>query len=196
MHRKQTAAGLAMRIFLILFLFVPFLTAAQGNTIEVVMKTTLGDMVIELYPDKAPITVKNFLTYVDEKFYDGTIFHRVIKGFMIQGGGWTPEFTQKAVYDPIQNEADNGLKNLQYTIAMARMMEPHSANAQFFINHIDNPGLDFTAKTEGGWGYCVFGKVISGTEVVEAIAKVKIMTKQGMQDVPRENIEIISIRRK
>ncbi len=196
MHRTHAGVGSVLGIFLLLFLVVPFTASAQGNTIEVVMKTTKGDMVIELYPDEAPVTVKNFLTYVDEKFYDGTIFHRVIKGFMIQGGGWTPEFTQKAVYDPIQNEADNGLKNLQYTIAMARMMEPHSANAQFFINHIDNPGLDFTAKTESAWGYCVFGKVISGTEVVEDIAKVKTMTKQGMQDVPRETIEIVSIRRK
>ena len=179
-----------------LLLALPLGAAAQGNTIEVVMKTTLGDMVIELYPDKAPITVKNFLTYVDEEFYDGTIFHRVIKGFMIQGGGWTPEFTQKAVYETIRNEADNGLKNERYTIAMGRRMDPHSASAQFYINHIDNPGLDHTAKTEDGWGYCVFGKVIQGTEVVEAIAKSKTMTKNNMQDVPRQTIEIVSVRRR
>jgi cyclophilin family peptidyl-prolyl cis-trans isomerase len=179
-----------------LILTLPLGASAQGDTIEVVIKTTLGDMVVELYADKAPITVKNFLTYVDEKFYDGTMFHRVIKNFMIQGGGWTPEFVQKPVYDTIRNEADNGLKNLQYTIAMGRRMDPHSASAQFYINHIDNPGLDHTAKTDDGWGYCVFGKVIQGTEVVEAIAKVKVMTKNNMQDVPRQTIEILSIRRK
>lgn len=179
-----------------LLLALPLAVSAQGSTIEVVMKTTEGDMVIELYPDKAPITVKNFLTYVDEKFYDGTIFHRVIKDFMIQGGGWTPDFTQKPVYETIRNEADSGLKNLKYTIAMGRRMDPHSASAQFYFNHIDNPGLDHTAKTEDGWGYCVFGKVIQGTEVVEAIAKTKTMTRRQMQDVPRETIEIISVRRK
>jgi cyclophilin family peptidyl-prolyl cis-trans isomerase len=181
---------------LALLLALPYSASAQGNTIEVVMKTTQGDMVIELYPDKAPITVKNFLTYVDEKFYDGTIFHRVVKNFMIQGGGWTPEFTQKPVYETIRNEADNGLKNERYTIAMGRRMDPHSASAQIYINHVDNPGLDHTAKTGDGWGYCVFGKVIQGTEVVEAIAKTKTMTKSQMQNVPRETIEIISVRRK
>ena len=170
--------------------------AAQGPTIEVIMKTTKGDMVIELYSDKAPITVKNFLSYVDDRFYDRTIFHRVMKDFMIQGGGHTPDLIKKETKSTIRNEADNGLKNERYTIAMARMMEPHTADAQFFINHIDNPELDHTAKTENGWGYCVFGKVIQGTEVVEAIAKTKIMTKNNMQDVPRQTIEIISIRRK
>jgi cyclophilin family peptidyl-prolyl cis-trans isomerase len=181
---------------LAMMLALPCSASAQGSTIEVVMKTTMGDMVIELYPDKAPNTVKNFLTYVDEQFYDGTIFHRVVKNFMIQGGGWTKDFTQKPVYDTIRNEADNGLKNVQYTIAMGRRMDPHSASAQFYINHIDNPGLDHTAKTEDGWGYCVFGKVIQGTEIVEAIAKAKTQTKHQMQDVPRETIEIISLRRK
>jgi cyclophilin family peptidyl-prolyl cis-trans isomerase len=181
---------------LVLMLALPCSASAQGSTIEVVMKTTMGDMVIELYPDKAPNTVKNFLTYVDEQFYDGTIFHRVVKNFMIQGGGWTKDFTQKPVYDTIRNEADNGLKNVKYTIAMGRRTDPHSASAQFYINHIDNPGLDHTAKTEDGWGYCVFGKVIQGTEIVEAIAKAKTQTKHQMQDVPRETIEIISVRRK
>jgi len=190
---KNLIAGATV---LALMLALPCSTSAQGSTIEVVLKTTMGDMVIELYPDKAPNTVKNFLTYVDEEFYDGTIFHRVVKTFMIQGGGWTPDFTQKPVYDTIRNEADNGLKNVKYTIAMGRRMDPHSASAQFYINHIDNPGLDHTAKTEDGWGYCVFGKVIQGTEIVEAIAKAKTQTKHQMQDVPRETIEIISIRRK
>jgi len=190
---KNLIAGATV---LALMLALPCSASAQGSTIEVVMKTTMGDMVIELYPDKAPNTIKNFLTYVDEEFYDGTIFHRVVKTFMIQGGGWTPDFTQKPVYDTIRNEADNGLKNVKYTIAMGRRMEPHSASAQFYINHIDNPGLDHTAKTEDGWGYCVFGMVIQGTEIVEAIAKAKTQTKHQMQDVPRETIEIISIRRK
>jgi len=190
---KNLIAGATV---LALMLALPCSASAQGNTIEVVIKTTMGDMVIELYPDKAPNTVKNFLTYVDEQFFDGTIFHRVVKNFMIQGGGWTPDFTQKPVYDTIRNEADNGLKNVKYTIAMGRRMDPHSASAQFYINHIDNPGLDHTAKTEDGWGYCVFGKVIQGTEIVEAIAKAKTQTKHQMQDVPRETIEIISIRRK
>ncbi len=179
-----------------LFCAVSLAGQAHGRTIEVIMKTTKGDMVIELYPDKAPITVKNFLSYVDDRFYDGTIFHRVIKDFMIQGGGHTPDLTTKETKSNIRNEADNGLNNERYTLAMARHMEPHTSTAQFFINHIDNPGLNHTAKTEGGWGYCVFGRVIQGTEVVEAIAKAKIMTKNNMQDVPRQTIEIISIRRK
>jgi cyclophilin family peptidyl-prolyl cis-trans isomerase len=181
---------------LALLLALPSAPLAQGGTIEVVMKTTKGDMVIELYPDKAPITVKNFLSYVDEKFYDGTVFHRVIRDFMIQAGGYTADFTLKPTKDTIRNEADNMLKNERYTIAMGRTMDPHSASAQFYINHIDNPGLDHTSKTEEGWGYCVFGKVTQGTEVVETIAKTRTMTKNRMQDVPRETISIISIRRK
>ncbi len=188
---------MSKRILLGVLIFgLIYSAAAQGTTIEVIMKTTKGDMVIELYPDKAPLTVKNFLSYVDDRFYDGTIFHRVMKDFMIQGGGLTPDLAKKEANSPIRNEADNGLSNKRYTIAMARMMEPHTADAQFFINHIDNPELDHSAKTETGWGYCVFGKVIQGTEVVEAIATAKVMTKNNMQDVPRQTIEIISIRRK
>ncbi|NOR15880.1 MAG: peptidyl-prolyl cis-trans isomerase [Candidatus Aminicenantes bacterium] len=169
---------------------------AQENTIEVIMKTSKGDIVIELYPEKTPLTVENFLTYVDEKFYDGTIFHRVIKGFMIQGGGWTTDFTQKAAYEPIRNEAETGLNNRKYTIALGRRSDPHSAAAQFYFNSVDNPHLDFKSKTTDGWGYCAFGKVIQGTEVVDAIASVKTMTKNGLPDCPRDTIEIISVRRK
>jgi peptidyl-prolyl cis-trans isomerase B (cyclophilin B) len=169
---------------------------AEENTINVIIKTTKGDMTVELYKDKAPVTVENFLSYVDSQFYDGTIFHRVIKDFMIQGGGLTPDFIEKETNNPIKNEADNGLKNDKYTIAMARTMDPHSATCQFFINHTDNDFLNHTAKTEDGWGYCVFGKVIGGTDVVEAIANTKTMTAHGMRDVPSETIEIISIRRK
>ena len=169
---------------------------AEENIVNVVIQTSKGDITVELYKDKAPVTVENFLSYVDSQFYDGTIFHRVIKDFMIQGGGLTPDFIEKESNAPIKNEADNGLKNDKYTIAMARTMDPHSATCQFFINHTDNDFLNHTAKTEDGWGYCVFGKVTGGTEVVEAIANTNTMTAHGMRDVPRETIEIISIRRK
>lgn len=168
--------------------------AAQTNP-KVLMKTSKGDITIELFADKAPLTVKNFLSYVDEKFYDGTIFHRVIKGFMIQGGGLTPEFSEKATKPPIKNEAYNGLKNNRGTIAMARFPEVDSATAQFFINHVDNPNLDHKGKTPEGFGYAVFGKVIKGMDVVDAIAGVLTMTRGGHQNVPRETIIIISISR-
>jgi cyclophilin family peptidyl-prolyl cis-trans isomerase len=159
------------------------------------MKTTKGDITLELYPDKAPITVENFLSYVDEKFYDGTIFHRVIKKFMIQGGGYTEDFTEKPSKANIQNEATNGLKNKRGTISMARMPAPHTASNQFFINHADNPFLDHKSKTAEEYGYCVFGKVIEGMDVVDAIANTKTMVSHGMRDVPRETIKIISISR-
>jgi len=171
-------------------------TQAEENTIEVIMKTTQGDMTIELYPDKAPITVDNFLSYVDEKFFDGTIFHRVISNFMIQGGGWTVDFIKKPTHDPIKNEAANGLSNDKYTLALGRTMDPHSAAAQFYINLKHNSHLDQQDTTDEGYGYCVFGKVISGQEVVDTIGKMRTMTKQGMRDVPRETVEIISVQRK
>lgn len=177
-----------------LFLFgISGLQAAENP--KVLMKTTKGDITIELYPDKAPITVQNFLTYVDEGFYNGTIFHRVINNFMIQGGGYTAEIHKKAAKSPIKNEASNGLKNMRGTIAMARTMVIDSATSQFFINHVDNPNLDHTDKTEAGFGYCVFGKVIAGMDVVDAIAAVRTMTRRGMRDVPRETVEIISVKR-
>lgn len=159
------------------------------------MKTSKGDITIELYSSKAPLSVKNFLSYVDENFYDGTIFHRVIKGFMIQGGGFTTEFHKKPTKSPIKNEAANGLKNKRGTLAMARTMEVNSATSQFFINHADNSPLDYTNSTSEGFGYCVFGNVIDGMDVVDAIAKERTMTRRGMQDVPRETIEIISVQR-
>lgn len=184
-------------IFLMVFIVSCTITGlAQDNTIEVIMKTTKGDMTIELYADKAPITVNNFLAYVDSKFYDGTIFHRVIPYFMIQGGGLTEDFVEKPHNEMIQNEAHNGLSNLKYTIAMGRMSEPHTASAQFYINNTDNPSLDFKSKTAEGWGYCVFGKVTAGMEVVDAISSVRTMTKKGNRDAPRENIIIISVSRK
>lgn len=185
-----------LSLALVSLLFFKVNTNAEENTILVEIQTTNGDMTLELYKDKAPSTVENFLSYVDEKFYDGTIFHRVIKGFMIQGGGLTPDFVEKEAKAPINNEADNGLKNKKYTIAMARTSDPHSATCQFFINHADNAFLDYTAKTVDGWGYCVFGKVIEGTDTVEAIANTPTTTAHGMRDVPTETIKIISIRRK
>lgn len=172
----------------------PLISHAQANP-KVLIKTSKGDITLELFADKAPITVKNFLSYVDEKFYNGTIFHRVIKDFMIQGGGFTPEFLQKATKPPIKNEAANGLKNLRGTIAMARTGEIDSATCQFFINHVDNLRLDYKDNTPSGFGYAVFGKVISGMDVVDAIASVLTMTKGMHANVPRETITIISISR-
>ncbi|MFQ6038407.1 MAG: peptidylprolyl isomerase [Candidatus Aminicenantales bacterium] len=172
-----------------------FAGSAEKAHPRVVIKTTKGDITLELFQDKAPLTVKNFLAYVEDGFYDGTIFHRVIKGFMIQGGGLTPDLREKPARAPIKNEADNGLKNKRGTIAMARTSEPHSATCQFFINHVHNDFLNFSSPTPDGYGYCVFGKVVSGMDVVDAIASVPTMTKRGMQDVPRETIQILSIRR-
>ncbi|HDZ25517.1 hypothetical protein LCGC14_0515970 [marine sediment metagenome] len=184
-------------IISILGVLMAFATTIQANKTnpKVIMKTSMGDITIELYPDKAPITVKNFFSYVDEKFFDGTIFHRVMKGFMIQGGGLTPDFTEKSTKPTIKNEAANKLKNKRGTIAMARMPDKDSATSQFFINHVDNPGLDHRNNTPEGYGYAVFGKVINGMDVVDAIANVTIMTKSGRANVPKETITIISIRR-
>ena len=188
------------KLFLIISIMVvlmAFATTIQANKTnpKVIMKTSMGDITIELYPDKAPITVKNFFSYVDEKFFDGTIFHRVMKGFMIQGGGLTADFTSKPEKPTIKNEAANKLKNKRGTIAMARMPDKDSATSQFFINHVDNPGLDHRDNTPEGYGYAVFGKVINGMDVVDAIANVTIMTRSGRANVPRETITIISIRR-
>lgn len=182
-----------LSIFGLVITFTSLAEAGQTNP-KVLMKTTKGDITLELYQDKAPITVKNFLSYVDEKFYDNTIFHRVIKDFMIQGGGLTEDFIEKSAKPPIKNEATNGLKNKRGTIAMARMNAPHSATCQFFINHVDNSFLDNGVASDG-WGYCVFGKVVDGMDVVDAIAKSPTMTKHGMTDVPRETIKIISVSR-
>jgi peptidyl-prolyl cis-trans isomerase A (cyclophilin A)/peptidyl-prolyl cis-trans isomerase B (cyclophilin B) len=147
--------------------------ADKNAATKVLMKTSLGDLTIELYPDKAPKTVENFLAYVNSGFYDGTIFHRVINNFMIQGGGFTQDLHQKPTRPAIANEAKNGLSNLRGTLAMARTGDPNSATAQFFINVVDNPRLDFTSEANGAtWGYCVFGKVISGLDVVDKIRAV------------------------
>lgn len=154
------------------------------------LHTNFGTISIELDTEKAPITTANFLDYVNSGFYANTIFHRVIDGFMIQGGGFEPGMSQKATKAPIKNEANNGLKNSIYTIAMARTPNPDSASSQFFINVNDNDFLNFSAPTTQGWGYCVFGKVVEGTEVVDAIRKVKTGNRAGHQDVPVEDVII------
>ena len=157
---------------------------------KAVIATSLGQITIELNQEKAPKTVENFLAYVESGFYDGTIFHRVIEGFMIQGGGMDKEMKTKPTNPSIENEANNGLSNLYGTIAMARTSSPHSATAQFFINTEDNRGLDFQSETEQGWGYCVFGEVTDGIEVVSAIEEKPTTTRNGHQDVPEENVTI------
>ncbi|MEN5244831.1 peptidyl-prolyl cis-trans isomerase [Pseudomonas moraviensis] len=158
---------------------------------QVKLTTNHGDIVIELNAEKAPITVANFLEYVKAGHYENVVFHRVIKGFMIQGGGFEPGMQEKKDKRPsIKNEADNGLKNEKYTLAMARTMDPHSASAQFFINATNNSFLNHTAKTAQGWGYAVFGKVVAGTEVVDKIESVATTSKAGHQDVPADDVII------
>jgi peptidyl-prolyl cis-trans isomerase A (cyclophilin A) len=154
---------------------------------QVLIKTSMGDITLELYPDKAPITVKNFLAYVDEKAYDGTVFHRVIDSFMIQGGGFTPDGKEKPTNSPIKLESNNGLKNEKYTIAMARTSVPDSATDQFFINVNNNEFLNYGARDAG---YAVFGKVVRGMDVVDAIAKVKTTDKNRMSDWPAQEVII------
>ena len=167
--------------------------AESKDPVTVMISTSKGNITVELLPAKAPETVANFLRYVDEGFYNGTIFHRVISGFMIQGGGYDQDNSKKQTHDPVINEADNGLSKVRGTIAMARTGDPHSATAQFFINHTDNPALDHRNKG-AGWGYAVFGKVTGGMEVVDRIASVE--TSPGgpfRQDAPREMVIIENI---
>ncbi|MBN8411350.1 peptidyl-prolyl cis-trans isomerase [Halomonas denitrificans] len=156
----------------------------------IILQTNFGDITIELNHDEAPKTAANFEQYVREGFYDGTLFHRVIDGFMVQGGGFDSNFEQKQTHAPIENEADNGLKNVTGTLAMARTQDPHSATAQFFINVADNDFLNHTGKNMQGWGYCVFGRVVEGMEVVNRIKGVST-TRRGMHaDVPAEDVII------
>lgn len=157
---------------------------------KVLLTTNKGDIEIELNAEKAPDSVKNFLEYVNSGFYNGTVFHRVISGFMIQGGGFTEDMQQKDTYSPIKNEANNGLKNDKGSIAMARTMEPHSASSQFFINLVDNDFLNFKSETSQGWGYAVFGQVTKGLDVVEAIGQVPTGQRMGMGDVPKDTVII------
>jgi len=161
----------------------------------VVIKTSEGDIKLELFDDKAPKTVENFLKYADEGFYKDTIFHRVIKKFMIQGGGFDSDLVQKPTHKPVVNEASNGLKNKRGTIAMARTMMPDSATSQFFINTVDNHPLDFKNPSPAGIGYCVFGRVVDGMDVVDKIESVKTGFARGMRDVPATNVVIKSIER-
>ena len=154
------------------------------------LHTNFSVIAIELDEDKAPESAKNFLAYAQAGHYDNTVFHRVIPGFMIQGGGFEPGMKQKPCLDPIKNEADNGLKNDAYTVAMARTSDPHSATAQFFINIADNDFLNYKAPNANGWGYCVFGKVVEGREVVDKIKGVKTSTAGFHQDVPKEDVII------
>lgn len=159
-------------------------TIFAQNRPQVKLETSLGDIVIQLNATKAPKTVQNFLAYVDSGFYNGTIFHRVIQTFMIQGGGFTEDMQEKVTMPQIQNEATNGLPNLRGTVAMARRPDPHSASSQFFINTVDNAFLDHKNTSDQGYGYCVFGKVVKGMETVDAIAKTPTTMRNGMGDVP------------
>ena len=158
---------------------------------QIDLETSKGTIRIELDEARAPESSKNFLAYVDSGHYDGTVFHRVIPGFMVQGGGFEAGMKQKSTNATIQNEANNGLKNNRYTLAMARTSAPHSASSQFFINATDNNFLNFTAESASGWGYAVFAKVVSGNEVVDAIEKVKTGSKGGHGDVPLEDVLIV-----
>ena len=160
---------------------------------KVQLITTLGNITLELDRKKAPNTVENFINYVKSGHYDGTIFHRVVDDFVIQGGGLDENLKEKPTQPPIRNEANNGLSNLFGTVAMARTPDPHSASAQFFINTTDNAFLDFSKETDDGWGYCVFGKVIDGIDVVEQIEAVTTTSRNGFQDVPEENIVITRV---
>lgn len=168
-------------------------TPRENTTTMVTLKTTVGDIEIALNAEKAPVSAENFLKYAKAGQYDGTIFHRVIKGFMVQGGGFEPGMKQKAVGTPIVNEANNGLLNKKYTLAMARTSDPHSATAQFFINVKDNDFLDFSSETNAGWGYAVFGEVVSGQEVVDAIEAVATQQVGQFGDVPLEDVAINSV---
>ena len=183
-----------MRVFSLCFALAMSMSAHAANpTVE--MKTNLGSFSIELYPDKAPKTVENFLKYAKGGFYKGTVFHRVIDNFMIQGGGFGTDLLEKETFPPIQNEAGNGLKNEIYSVAMARTNYPHSASAQFFVNVKDNAFLDHTAPTPRGWGYAVFGKVVKGQEVVMKIAKVRTGPRGPFpSDVPLENVVIEDVK--
>ncbi len=173
-----------------------FLNVAFAANPVVTMETSHGAIEIELFQDKAPSTVANFLKYVDDKFYDGTIFHRVINNFMIQGGGFTTSMAEKPTRAPIKNEASNGVRNDVGTIAMARTSDPHSATAQFFINVSDNSPLNYTGATTSGWGYAVFGKVTQGMHVVNRIKMVKTGNIGPHGDVPMDTVLIKSVRRK
>ena len=181
---------LSMVLFLISTLSFATEKTMSDTQTKVKLTTTLGEIIIQLNTEKAPVSSANFLTYVNEGFYNGTIFHRIIPGFMAQGGGFDTSFNQKAVHAPIKNEANNGMANSRGTIAMARTNDPNSATAQFFINYKDNSFLNHTSPTASGWGYAVFGEVIEGMDVVDAMAKQATGNRGGHQDVPKTDIVI------
>ncbi len=186
-------ARLVGALCLAVALVAPANLAAQDNPF-VVIETSMGNMTVELYQDKAPKSVENFLQYMNDGYYDGTIFHRVISNFMVQGGGFTPDMEKKPTLDPIENEADNGLKNRNGTLAMARTPEINSATAQFFINVKDNSSLDHKGRSAQDFGYAVFGRVTDGMDVVNKIKDVKTGNKGPFQDVPTETVLINTIR--
>ena len=187
---KQLAFIIALILLVLgIFLLVP-LSEKEKETKVVTFETTLGPIVIELFEEDAPVTTKNFLDYANSGFYDGTLFHRVIPGFVIQGGGLEPGMQDKSGNPPIENEANNGQKNLKWSLSMARTNDPNSATSQFFINLENNPNLDHTSETPQGWGYAVFGTVIDGFETVEAIASVSTGSADNHQDVPLEDITV------
>ncbi len=181
----------------LILVLLPFIVQAQtnqeGTDRMIKMTTSLGEIMIELYPDEAPVTVRNFLDYVESGFFTGTVFHRVIPGFVIQGGGLDKDMRSKKTNPGIINEADNGLKNEVGTLSMARTSDPGSATSQFFINLVDNAFLDFKAKTPQGWGYAVFARVTSGMEVVNSIASVATGNRNGHSDVPLDPIVIMNV---
>ena len=185
---------MSIKVMILCFVVVSMVagTARAANPV-VAVETNMGTFKVELFEDKAPVTVKNFLQYVEDKHFDGTIFHRVISDFMIQGGGFEPGMKEKKTRDPIKNEASNGLSNLKGTLAMARTGEPNSATSQFYVNVKDNTNLD-KAKDPRGVGYCVFGRVIEGMDVVEKIKGVETGTSKGHDDVPTKDIVIKSVK--
>tara|TARA_Y100001970_G_scaffold158998_1_gene194385 strand:- start:50 stop:643 length:594 start_codon:yes stop_codon:yes gene_type:complete len=189
---KQISSITTLIIIFIGLLWISGCSQNQSKEIKVItFETTLGPIVIELFKEEAPITSKNFLEYAENGFFNGTLFHRVIPGFVIQGGGMESGMVDKKGKDPIQNEANNGVKNLKWTLSMARTNEPHSASSQFFINLVNNSSLDHTEETIQGWGYAVFGEVVEGFETVEAIAAVATGNSGFHQDVPLEEISIV-----
>jgi len=192
LHRIKTSIRSVILILAALSLLPGTTTANQTNPM-IKLTTSKGEITIEMYPDEAPATVQNFLSYVESGFFEGLIFHRVIEGFMIQGGGFTPDMQQKESGDPIQNEADNGLKNETGTLAMARTGDPHSATAQFFINLENNDFLNHTGKNPQGWGYAVFGKVTEGLDVVNQIGSVATGRAGPYSDVPVEPVFIENV---
>lgn len=192
LHRIKTSIRSVILILAALSLLPGTIFANQTNPM-IKLTTSKGEITIEMYPDEAPATVQNFLSYVESGFFDGLIFHRVIEGFMIQGGGFTPDMQQKQSGDPIQNEADNGLKNETGTLAMARTGDPHSATAQFFINLENNDFLNHTGKNPQGWGYTVFGKVTEGLDVVKQIGSVSTGRSGPYSDVPVEPVIIENV---